>query len=76
MSTALERSQPRSVDTAYLLWMAGLFGACGVHRIYMGRWVSGIIWLATGGLCGIGQVVDLFVMPRMIRDANDGRDVW
>ena len=35
-----------------------------------GRWVSGLIWLFTGGLLLIGQVIDLFLIPGMIREAN------
>jgi hypothetical protein len=38
----------------------------------MGRWASGVIWLMTFGLCGVGQLVDLVMMPRMIEDSNRG----
>lgn len=75
MSTQLVR-QERSVGVGYLLWLACFFGAFGIHRFYAGRWVSGLIWFFTGGLCGIGQLVDLVFMPRMIEDINTGRDVW
>ena len=76
MSTALARRQTRDVGWAYLLWLPMLFGVCGLHRFYSGRIISGTIWLLTGGLCGIGQVVDLFFIPRMIEDHNEGRSVW
>ena len=61
---------------AYLLWLGAFFGLCGLHRLYVGRWISGVLWLMTGGLCGVGQVIDLFMMPRMVEDHNQGRDVW
>jgi len=53
-----------------------MFGFCGLHRFYSGRFVSGIIWLLTGGLCGVGQLIDLFFIPRMIEDHNQGRQIW
>lgn len=76
MSYALERRSERSVGWAYLLWIPCLFGVAGLHRFYTGRWISGIVWFLTGGLCGVGQVIDLIFIPRMVEDHNDGRPVW
>jgi TM2 domain-containing membrane protein YozV len=59
--------------TGYLLWLACVIGCCGIHRFYAGKWVSGAIWLATGGLCGIGQLVDLFLMDNIIAEGNRNR---
>jgi TM2 domain-containing membrane protein YozV len=60
----------RSLVRAYLLWALGLVGVCGVHRIYNRKPLSGALWLLTGGLCFIGQVVDLFYIERMVQEAN------
>ena len=60
----------KSTTTAYLLWLLIFVGLGGIHRIYAGRVVTGLIWLFTGGLFLIGQVVDLFLIPGMIRRAN------
>jgi TM2 domain-containing membrane protein YozV len=60
----------RSSGIAYLLWCACFFGFCGLHRCYAGKWISGIIWFFTGGLLLIGQIVDLFLIPAMIDEAN------
>lgn len=76
MSTALAKRTDRNVGVAYLLWLPCLLGINGLHRFYSGRWVSGLIWLFTGGLCGVGQIIDLIFIPRMIEDHNDGRPVW
>jgi len=60
----------KSVGLGYLLWFACLFGACGIHRLYAGKIVTGVIWLLTGGLFFVGQFVDLFLLPSMIRMTN------
>lgn len=62
--------QPLTTGTGYILWLAGLVGFCGIHRFYARRWGTGIVWLLTGGLCFIGQIVDLFLMDSLIDDAN------
>ena len=65
-----ERSAMRSEGTAYLLWCLIFVGFAGIHRFYAGRWVTALIWVLTGGLLMIGQLVDLVLIPGMIRDAN------
>lgn len=41
------------------LLLAICVGGLGVHRFYVGKTGSGIAWLLTGGLFGVGFVVDL-----------------
>ena len=36
----------------------------------LGRWVTGLIWLFTGGLFFIGAVIDLFLIPSMVQVEN------
>tara|TARA_B100001287_G_scaffold220742_1_gene189820 strand:- start:373 stop:1008 length:636 start_codon:yes stop_codon:yes gene_type:complete len=36
-----------------------LVGALGVHKFYLGQIGPGILYLFTGGLCGIGLIIDL-----------------
>lgn len=60
----------RSTGTAYLLWFTCFIGVCGIHRFYTGRVVTGVIWLLTGGLLLIGQIIDLFLIPGMVESAN------
>jgi TM2 domain-containing membrane protein YozV len=50
-----------------LLTFLGVFGA---HRFYMGRWISGIIWLFSGGLFGLGLLYDLWTLNGQINDEN------
>ncbi len=56
----------KSTGTAYGLWCLSLIGISGIHRFYLGRKVSGVIWLLTFGLLGFGQLIDLFMIPKMI----------
>jgi len=45
---------------AFLLcWFLGYLG---IHRFYVGKTGTGILWLFTGGLFGIGWVVDFIVI--------------
>ena len=49
---------------AYALWaVLGLFGA---HRFYVGRPASGLVWMLTGGLFGIGWIIDFFLLPDFV----------
>lgn len=62
--------QVKNRPTAYALWALGLVSLCGIHRLYTGRYKSGLLYLATFGLCGIGQLLDLLFIDRMVEQAN------
>ena len=42
----------------------------GSHRFYFGKPISGTIWFFTGGLLGIGWIIDLFLIPGMEATAD------
>lgn len=50
-----------------LLTFLGLFG---VHRFYLGKWLTGLLYLVTGGLVGIGYLYDLWTLNSQINEAN------
>ncbi len=63
-------SGPYSYDIAWvLLTFLGIFGA---HRIYAGKWVTGIIYFFTGGLFVVGFLYDLCTFNRQIDELNRG----
>jgi TM2 domain-containing membrane protein YozV len=67
-------------SVGYILWAACFVGVCGLQRLYVGKIGTGLLYLFTFGLLGVGQFVDLFLIPGMVRDANnrallDGMDV-
>ena len=54
---------PESSDskwTAFLLCF--FFGVFGVHRFYVGKVGTGLLWLFTFGLFGIGWLVDIILI--------------
>ncbi|MDF5717457.1 MAG: NINE protein [Rhizonema sp. NSF051] len=55
---------------AYLYWCTILFGVGGIHRIYCGKYASGILFMCTGGFFFIGQFLDLVGIPGMVDERN------
>lgn len=45
-----------------LLILAILVGYLGIHRFYAGKTASGVLYLLTGGLFGIGWIVDIILI--------------
>jgi TM2 domain-containing membrane protein YozV len=52
-----------SLAMGYVLWLC--LGLVGVHRFYFGKRVSGALYMVSGGLLGVGWLLDLFLLPRV-----------
>ncbi len=63
----MQPNNTHSVLIGYVLW---IFGFTGSHRFYFGKPVSGTIWFFTFGLCGIGWLIDVFLIPGLDREAD------
>ena len=47
-------------QVALILAFMGLIGIGGAHRFYVGKYISGVIYLITFGLFGIGTIYDIY----------------
>jgi len=69
-SRRLRSPEQRNLALAYGLWALGVVGVCGLHRFYNRKPLSGALWLLTFGFCFVGQLVDLWLMPELVDQAN------
>ena len=54
---------------SYMLNVLGFLGFTGgLHRLYNGKVATGLLWMFTLGLFGLGQFVDLFLIPNMVEE--------
>lgn len=61
----------KSIGAAYLIWL--FFGFFGIHRFYLGKVGTGVLYLLTFGLFGLGWLWDLFFIPTYANRHNDMR---
>lgn len=65
----------KSRGTAIIFWLFCFFGFCGIHRIYLGKPISGLFQLLTLGLFGIWQFIDLILLICNIMTDGEGREL-
>lgn len=54
-----------------LAWVLLTFlGIFGVHRFYLGKWLTGFVWLFTGGLFLLGWLYDLWTLNEQVDEVN------
>jgi TM2 domain-containing membrane protein YozV len=72
---SLDRSADRryvsgSVDYSVAWLLLTFLGVFGVHRFYMGKWGTGLIYLFTGGLLLVGILYDFLTLNTQISERN------
>lgn len=60
---------PKSYNVSWvLLTFLGIFG---IHRFYLGKWLTGLLWLLTGGLL-LGVLYDYWTLNGQVDEVNGG----
>jgi TM2 domain-containing membrane protein YozV len=77
-------SMDRAADLKYspgpldysLAWiLLTFFGLFGIHRFYLGKWITGILYLITGGIFFIGYLYDYWTLNSQISEINSRRNL-
>ena len=59
-----------------LTWaLLTFFGILGLHRFYMRKWITGILYLCTGAIFSLGLVYDLWTLNEQIDEYNSGKSI-
>ncbi len=59
-----------SVDYTVCWILLTFLGVFGIHRFYMGKWLTGLIYLLTGGLFLLGYLYDYWTLNGQIDEVN------
>lgn len=59
---------PIEYNVAWILLT--FLGVFGVHRMYQGKWISGLLYLLTGGLFFIGVLYDFWTLNDQVSVRN------
>jgi TM2 domain-containing membrane protein YozV len=65
----------KSKGIAYLLWLVSIFGWLGFHRFYIGKIGTGILWICTFGVAGVGSLIDLFTLGGQVELYNTSHEL-
>jgi len=56
-----------------LAWVLLTFlGVFGVHRLYLGKWATALLWLLTGGLFLLGLLYDFWTLNEQVDEVHRG----
>ncbi|MGD1900999.1 MAG: NINE protein [Geitlerinemataceae cyanobacterium] len=61
-----ELGNDNRLRNSYLLCALAFFGFSGIHRLYNGKYLTGVLWFLTLGLFGCGQILDIFFMRGIV----------
>ena len=59
-----------SIDYSLAWILLTFLGVLGFHRFYLGKWGTGILYLVTLGLFGIGLIYDFWTLNSQISELN------
>ena len=68
--SAASRYSTGPIDYSVAWILLAFLGYLGIHRFYMGKILTGILWLVSGGLFGIGWLYDFCTLNGQINERN------
>lgn len=66
----LFKSKRKEKKDLMILTIIGFFGVAGIQRFVVGEVGMGILYLLTIGFCGIGTIIDLVSLDKMVSKYN------
>lgn len=71
MDRAADRKYRQGPNEYSIAWILLTFlGIFGLHRFYMGKWLTGLLYLCTGGLLLIGVLYDYWTLNGQVDELN------
>lgn len=69
-AAADRRYRSGKIDYTVAWILQTFFGLLGIHRFYMGKIGTGILYLFTGAFLGIGYLYDLWTLNEQVSELN------
>src|SRR5690242_14048102 len=60
----------KSIRRAYLLWFTSIFGWLALHRFYLNKRKTAVVWIVTFGFFGIGAIADFIFLKWLVKRYN------
>jgi TM2 domain-containing membrane protein YozV len=67
---AAARFQTGPIDYSAAWVLLTFLGVFGIHRMYLGKWPTGILYLLTMGLLGVGVLYDFWTLNDQVAVVN------
>lgn len=68
------RYEEGEVDYSIAWVLLAFLGVFGLHRMYMGKWLTGLLYLCTLGLFGLGVLYDFWTLNGQIDEINSRKN--
>lgn len=68
--SASVRYTPGPLDYTVAWVLLTFVGVLGIHRFYMGKWLTGLLYLLTAGVFGLGVLYDFWTLNGQISEEN------
>lgn len=67
------RFVPGPIDYSVAWLLLTFLGVFGIHRFYQGKWITGILYLVSGGLLLFGWLYDYWTLNAQVSEQNYAR---